>query len=200
MYCIRCGQPISTQPYCPNCGAPTGVAEPAAGMPPAPVPRPFQVSRVASHLRTLGILWVAFSIYLVVRWLLVLPFLRGWVGSNPVWMHGSNAWMYGPAHPGGWLLHFITVMVVVRFILSLGVGVALLTRQPWGRVFAIVIAVLTLIKPVLGTLLAIYTLWVLLGRNADEDYQRMALSDEVRPLSPGVPPPPPMSGTPGPHS
>ena len=83
---------------------------------------------------------------------------------------------YGPFHPGGWLLEFITVMVLARAILSLAVGMALLTRQPWGRIFAIIIAVLTLIKPILGTVLAIYTLWILLGRNADQDYARMTVT------------------------
>jgi hypothetical protein len=49
-------------------------------------------------------------------------------------------------------------------------------------IFAIVIAILTLIKPLLGTLLAIYTLWVLLGRDTGPDYERMALTREVHPL------------------
>ena len=79
-------------------------------------------------------------------------------------------------HPGGWLLHLITVLVLARAVLSLAVGIALLTLQPWGRIFAIIIAVLTLIKPVLGTALAIYTLWVLLSRNADRDYAQLAES------------------------
>ncbi len=83
---------------------------------------------------------------------------------------------YGPFHPGGWLLEFITVMVLARAILSLAVGIAILTRQSWGRIFAIIIAVLTLIKPILGTVLAIYTLWVLLSRNAEQDYAEIAAS------------------------
>jgi hypothetical protein len=179
MYCSKCGQAVGAQPICPSCGTPTGIGTPAAGIPFVPA------SRIARHLRTLGILWIAFSIYLVLRWVLVLPFLRGWLGANPMWMHGPyspNAWMYGPLHPGSWLLHVIAIMVLVRFVLSLAVGVALLTRQPWGRVFAIVIAVLTLIKPILGTVLAIYTLWVLLGHNARQDYDRMRVSNEARPL------------------
>ncbi len=83
---------------------------------------------------------------------------------------------YGPFHPGGWLLELITVMVLARAILSLAVGITILTRQPWGRIFAIIIAVLTLIKPILGTVLAIYTLWVLLSRNAEQDYAEIAAS------------------------
>lgn len=176
MYCSKCGQPINAQTYCPNCGTPTGVVAPAAEVP------LLQASRVARHLRTLGILWVAYSIYVVLHWLLILPLLNGWLGGNGVWMEGSNTWIYAPFHPGGWLLHYIAIMVIARAILSLAVGIALLTRQPWGRVFAIVIAIFTLIKPLLGTLLAIYTLWVLLGRNAGPDYNRMALSNREHPL------------------
>ncbi len=182
MYCSRCGQAMDAQPYCPSCGAPTGIASPVAGKPPAPVSPLFTGSRIAQHLRTLGILWIAFAIYSALRWLLILPFLRGWLGANPMWMHGSNPWLYGPFHPGSGLLHFIAIMVFVRVILSLAVGIALLTRQPWGRVFAIVVAVLTLIKPLVGTVLAIYTLWVLLSRNAAQEYERYEFSGGAAPL------------------
>lgn len=134
----------------------------------------FPVSRVARHVQTLGILWTVFAVYSVLRWLLLVPFLRHIFGSR-MWMPGMDMG-YGPFHPGGWLLEFISVMVVGRAILSLAVGIALLTRQSWGRIFAVILAVLTLIKPVLGTALAIYTLWVLLSRNADQDYAEIAAS------------------------
>ncbi len=183
MYCKQCGQAVGTQPFCPNCGAPTGFSPtPGAPAPGFPVPSGFPTSRVAGHLRTLGILWVVFSIYLLLRWLLILPFLRGVLGDRMMWMHGANTWGYGPFHPGGWLLHVITIVVGVRVILSLATGIALLTHQPWGRVFAIVIAFLTLLKPLLGTVLAIYTLWILLSRNAGPEYDRIALSRGTAPL------------------
>lgn len=170
MYCSKCGQKVDAQTYCPNCGAPTGFGGSVAGVPFVPA------SKIARHLRTVGILWVAYSIYLVLHWLLFLPFLRGWLGNGHMWMHGSDAWGYGPFHSSGWLLHYLAVVVLVRFVLSLAVGVVLLTRQPWGRVFAIVIAILTLIKPLLGTILAIYTLWVLLGRDSGQNYEHLVLS------------------------
>lgn len=144
---------------------------------------PFSFSRIARHVRTLGILWIVFAIYTVVTWLLVLPFLHmafgggSWMGNS---MRGSELWIYG-FHPGGWLLHIITIAVIVRALLSLAVGIALLTRQPWGRVFAIIIAVLTLIKPILGTILAIYTLWVLLERDAGENYAQLAAQRQAFP-------------------
>jgi hypothetical protein len=191
MYCSKCGQPIGSQPFCPSCGTPTGIASPAPGM------SVYYGGRVARHLRTLGILWVVFAVYMVLHWLLVLPFLHAFLGNRNPWMADSNPWMYG-FHPGGWLLHMIAVVVIVRAILSLGVGIALLTRQPWGRIYAIVIAILTLLKPFLGTILAIYTLWVLLCRNAGMEYDQIVLSgDPGRPIYPGAPPPPP--GAPGPR-
>ena len=179
MYCSKCGQPIGAQPFCPSCGTATGMANPASGMPPAQF---FSFSRVERHLRTLGILWVVFSAWLLLRWLLLLPFLHAFGSRTPWIAAGSDTWIYAPLHPGGWLLRFITAVVIVRVILSLAVGVALLTRQPWGRIYAIIIAVLTLLKPIVGTILAIYTLWVLLCRNAGQQYDRLALAREVRPL------------------
>jgi hypothetical protein len=106
------------------------------------------------------------------------------LGRGEYWMRGSDTLIIAPFHPGPWLLHIIAVVVLIRVILSLAVGIALLTRQPWGRIFAIVVAVLTLIKPFLGTILAIYTLWVLLERNADQNYARLAAERQVYPPTP----------------
>ena len=154
---------------------------------------PLSLSRVARHCHTLGVLWVAFAAYLVLRWLLVLPFLHMALGrgawTQDSWMRGSDTWIIVPFHPGPWLLHFVAVLVFARVILSLAVGISLLTRQPWGRIFAIVVAVLTLIKPLLGTILAIYTLWVLLENNADQNYAQLAAERQVYP-PPAVPGPP----------
>jgi hypothetical protein len=161
---------------------------------PVPVPAPtgylrttpLGYSRVARHLQTLAILWIVFAVYSVLAWLMVLPFLHMAFGSAG-WMRGSDAWMMSPFHPGGWLLHFIAIVVFARAFLSLAVGLALLTRQPWGRIFAIVVAVLTLIKPFLGTILAIYTLWVLLENSADQNYAQLSAERNAFP-----PPRPPM--------
>ena len=170
MFCNQCGQPIAAQPHCSYCGAPVGFT----GVPPLPA------SRVTRHVHLLGILWTAYAVYLLLAWLLFMPFLR-MAFSGDHWMSGgSDNWMFMPFHPGGWLLHFITFVVFVRAILSLAVGIALLTRKPWGRIYAIVIAFLTLIKPFLGTILAIYTLWVLLSRDADRDYTQQTLLDGPR--------------------
>ncbi len=180
MYCSQCGQPVGSQPCCPNCGVPTGVAGVTPPVVPGAVPPgfprmvPLAVSRVARHWHTMGILWTVFAAYCVLRWLLVLPILHVVLGGGLPWMTGPDTWVYAPFHPGGWLLHLITVVVFARAILSLAVGMALLTRQPWGRIFAIVVVVLTLIKPFFGTILAIYTLWVMLETSADQNYAQLS--------------------------
>jgi hypothetical protein len=147
---------------------------------------PLAYSRIARHVQTLGILWIVFAIYSVLTWLLVLPFLHMALGHG-AWMHASDTWMVTPFHPGGWLLHVIAIVVFGRAILSLAVGFALLTRQPWGRVFAIIVAVLTLIKPFLGTILAIYTLWVLLENSGDQNYAQLSAERHAFPQPPGLP-------------
>ena len=190
MYCSQCGARVGTEPYCPKCGAPNVVARvtpPAAPGPPPGLPRvvPLAYSRIARHVQTLGILWIVFAVYSVLAWLMVLPFLHMAFGHG-AWMQGSDTWVIAPFHAGGWLLHFIAIFVFGRAILSLAVGFALLTRQPWGRIFAIIVAVLTLIKPVLGTILAIYTLWVLLETSADQNYAQLSAERHA------FPPPPPM--------
>jgi hypothetical protein len=190
MYCSQCGASVGTQPRCPNCGAAVSMAGAVPPVVPAPPPGyssmvPLPATRIARHLHTLGILWIVFAAYCVLSWLLVLPFLHMAVGHGR-WMSGSDTWMMSPFHPGGWLLHFIAIVVIARALLSLAVGYALLTRQPWGRVFAIVIAVLTLLKPILGTILAIYTLWVLLENSADQNYAQLSAERQ------GFPPPAPL--------
>jgi hypothetical protein len=176
MFCSACGQPVD-QPYCQKCGAPSGLTVGAA------VPT---VSRVAAHLRTLGILWIAYAIYELLRLALIAPLLHVVLGGRSPWIDNPSGWTYSlhsggyhnpwvyAFHPGGWLLHVIMAVVIVRSVLSLIVGFGLLRTQPWGRVAAIILAILTLIKPLLGTILAIYTLWVLLSRNAGPEYDRIA--------------------------
>jgi hypothetical protein len=53
------------------------------------------------------------------------------------------------------------------------VGWGLMQHQPWARIAAIVLGVLAIFHPPLGTALGIYTLWVLLADEGGLEYQRM---------------------------
>jgi hypothetical protein len=59
-------------------------------------------------------------------------------------------------------------------VAELLVGWGLIQRERWARTAAIVVGVLALLHPPFGTLLGIYTLWVLLSRGADLEYQAVA--------------------------
>ena len=171
MYCSQCSQPIQPQQaHCTVCGAPTGLSA-GPGVPPAPM------YRVTRHLHTLGILWAAYAAYVLLGWMVAVTFLHGLFGMSPM----SHGWtMGGPWMMGHfpffvpWLLPLLTVFLVLRALLSLAVGVALLTRQSWGRTFAIVMAVLTVFKLFLGTALAVYTFWVMFAPNAQQEYEQIA--------------------------
>ncbi len=68
----------------------------------------------------------------------------------------------------------IAIATVVAAALALVTGFSLLTRRPWGRVLAIVAAILALLKFPLGTALGIYTLWVLAPGASGLEYDAIA--------------------------
>jgi hypothetical protein len=72
------------------------------------------------------------------------------------------------------LVPIITVVLAGRAVLCLVTGIALLRRASWARMLAIVCAFLTLIRPFLGTALAVYTLWVLLPSASGQEYDQIA--------------------------
>ncbi len=168
MFCSGCGQAMQGfEQVCPRCVRP---------VPPMPMARPLLYSRVQRHLRTLGVLWIAWGVWNIVGWLIALPFLAGMFGGFRGW--GMNGHGFGPEFPFMhmmWLPWVITTVVLARSILAAITALALLRRAPWGRTLAIVTAFLTLIKPLTGTILAIYTLWVLLPAPSGQEYERMAV-------------------------
>jgi uncharacterized membrane protein YdfJ with MMPL/SSD domain len=54
------------------------------------------------------------------------------------------------------------------------VGFGLIERRPWARTLAIVVGIIALLHPILGTVLGIYTLWVLLPGDAEAEYRGIA--------------------------
>lgn len=169
MFCRQCGQPIQQmQAHCTSCGTPTGFIAPSAyAMPAAP-------SRVTRHLQTLSILWFAYAGYTVLHWILAVTVMHAiFNNGGHSWFMGSTDFSHIPFM--AWLIPFVSTILAIRAVLSFAVGIALLTRQPWGRIFAIILSFFTLIKLFTGTALAIYTLWVLLGPNAQQEYEQLSL-------------------------
>jgi hypothetical protein len=74
----------------------------------------------------------------------------------------------------GGLATLIVVLTSIGALLSLVTGISLLMRKSWGRVLAIIVAILSLIKIPFGTALGIYTLWVLLPSASAIEYDAIA--------------------------
>ncbi len=78
----------------------------------------------------------------------------------------------------GRLIHgfifFGAAIVGVTGLLWLLAAWGLLQRQPWGRTMAIVAAIIALFSLPFGTALGIYTLWLLIPSNSEEEYRRLA--------------------------
>jgi uncharacterized membrane protein HdeD (DUF308 family) len=56
------------------------------------------------------------------------------------------------------------------------VGLGLRDRKSWARIVAIILGVIALFHPPIGTALGIYTLWVLISDEGGAEYQRLSAS------------------------
>jgi hypothetical protein len=176
MVCQACGVPVAEQVhFCPKCGFQVTAVRPTYA--PYPTSVPMLVPRVQRNLQTLGILWCVFGAYRVIGGLVGMFVLR------MVTMHGFDgdgfpmSWGFGRMAGPTWmssLIPFVAVYTVVVAALALFVGYSLLTRRPWGRTLGIVVGILTLLKPILGTALGIYTLWVLAPATSGMEYDSIA--------------------------
>jgi len=172
MICSSCGNALSPDVrFCPHCGAPIVFAT-QQGSPVYPV-APY--TRVSRHLQILGILWLVYAGMRVVKGIAGALILHGIFG-----MHGHSNWDSTWTPFGTTFLSALWPIVVVSTIVTVAsailTGYALLTRQPWGRILAIVFGVFALIHPILGTALGIYTLWVLAISASGLEYDAIAAS------------------------
>jgi hypothetical protein len=170
MYCAACGQPMdASQTICRSCGRQIA---PIASY--APVP--YQRNRVHRHMHTVAVLWIVYSLWILLHWAIAVGVLSG-VFSN--WGHLSRGFdgFYGfPFSHATWLVPLITAVLVGRAILCLVTGISLLRRASWARILGIVTAFLALIHPFSGTILGIYTLWVLLPSASGQEYEQIVVA------------------------
>jgi len=157
MFCSACGAQIQPQfTFCPNCQRPIS----SAMAPPLP-------GRLDRHLRTLGILWI------IAGGLFVIPGLILMTISSIVRVAIPATETVG---------RFVAPLVLSviggsLFLVAAGgilVGWGLMKLQPWARMAAIVLGIVSLLHPPFGTALGIYTLWVLLSDQGGAEYDRLA--------------------------
>lgn len=154
---------------------------PPGRLPYAATPR-LSPPRVARHLQVLSMLWLAFGAYRLLSGLLGMFFLSAF--ATHAWGPGNFPFGSHGALPPSWmafLLPVIATTTAVSAVLAFVSGYGLITRRSWGRVLAIIAAVLALFKFPIGTVLGVYTLWVLaLGQSGAEYDAIAAASPSVR--------------------
>jgi predicted nucleic acid-binding Zn ribbon protein len=160
MFCTTCGNPITPeQVLCSKCGSPTAVGIMRGGG-----------RRVADHYYLLGILHIVYSSLICLPGLMLIFFGKVfflWVGQMS---HGTPApWFMGT------IFTFVGWALLVRGAAGIAVGVGLIQRASWARIWALVMGFLSLLSVPFGTALGIYTIWVLLGAGSEEEYRRLTL-------------------------
>lgn len=172
MFCSACGGTlVPGQAFCPQCGRPVAAGATASPIPPAAVPGfQFELNNFAGKIRALSVVWFIYG---------GLSLVLGFVGlafANAMFHGRFGWWMHGPMPPmwlGPAILHLAWVMIIVRTGLALIAGWGLMERAPWGRIVAIVAAIVNLIKFPFGTALGIWTLVMLVG------YRNSTLYDQL---------------------
>lgn len=154
MFCDACGAPVEVgQNFCPRCGKAFGAA-----LGNVPVR-----SRIAGHLRLLGILW------------LILSGLRLLPGLFLAFVFRPDMQLLPPEVPAFVPQLVRSIGFGITLFAALGgiVGWGLLSRQSWGRMLALVVGCLNLLDFPFGTALGIYTLWVLLPSHSEQEYRQL---------------------------
>jgi hypothetical protein len=157
MFCDGCGVAVQPgQAYCSRCGK--QIVGAVAVM-------PSRRGRVESHLQLLSILWLAFSAFNAVGGLAVL------VVANALFAHGKlNAPIF--IHP---LLSAVGSFILLKSAAGLAAGFGLLQRESWARTLVLILAFISLFTSIpIGTALGIYTMWVLLPRESEQEYEAIS--------------------------
>lgn len=179
MFCSGCGQSLDAgQNFCPRCGKPaTPAAQGAPAAPPVPGAPPIPgfdllVRNYAGKVRVLAVLWFVYAALSVLVGFASLTFLRAFFsGGFGSWMGGM-----GGSAPPSWvfpaIIHFAWITIAIRAILAVVAAWGLIERTQWGRIIAIVAAILVIRFP-MGTALGIATLVILLGSRNSSLYEQL---------------------------
>ena len=174
MTCSTCGSTLSADArFCSRCGS-QALFQPQQGPAYHQAPVASHDNRVSSNIQVLGTLWLVYAGLRVFSGLFGVMILHGLFGRH----FGNSDFNLGWSPFGTMWLASLWPMALFSLVTSvcciLLTGYALLTRQPWGRVLAIVFGILALIHLPLGTALGVYTLWVLAPGASANEYGALA--------------------------
>jgi hypothetical protein len=160
MFCDHCGAQLqSGEQRCGRCGKTVlGLMELRRG-------------RVRDHVRLVGILWLAYSALGVIGGVVVI------IVAQTVFGHMLHIQNGPPPEVTLWLRPLISLvgwLILLKATAGFIAGWGLLQKEEWARTFALVMGFIALLNVPLGTALGIYTLWVLLPSQSDEEYKALA--------------------------
>jgi phage shock protein PspC (stress-responsive transcriptional regulator) len=160
MFCDGCGAAVQPgQGFCSRCGK--QIVGPLTATPP-------RRSRVQEHIHLLGILWLAISALNAVGGVIL------YIIANTLLAHLHE--MGAPEAPTGFLrplLSVVAILILAKAACGFIAGWGLLHREAWARIITLVLAFISLFNIPFGTAIGVYTLWVLLPRQAQEEYEAL---------------------------
>ncbi|MBZ5685371.1 MAG: zinc ribbon domain-containing protein [Acidobacteriia bacterium] len=159
MFCDRCGASVEPgQAFCSKCGK--QIVGSISVMQSYP-------SRVQQHVHLLGILWLAMSAFNAVGGIFLLML------GNVLFPHLREMKDVPSDVPVGFLMALFTtlgILVVAKAALGFFAGWGLMQRETWARVLVLVLAFISLFNIPFGTAIGVYTLWVLLPGQSQQEY------------------------------
>lgn len=160
MFCDGCGSAVQPgQPFCSSCG------KQILGSVVAMHPRR---GRVQQHIHLVGIFWFAISAFNSLIGVVL------YILANTLLAPGGGAGAPPFLCP---LLSVIAVIALSGSALGFFAGWGLLHREPWARILALVLAfVVMFINIPVGTAVGVYTMWVLLPRESEEEYDALVVA------------------------
>ncbi len=72
----------------------------------------------------------------------------------------------------GLIAAFVATLLFVLSVPSIIAGIGLLKRWPWARLLTMVLAAFDVVNVPVGTLIAVYTFWVLMQPQAEQEFSR----------------------------
>ena len=160
MFCDQCGTQLqSTDVRCGRCGKTVlGLIE-------------LRRSRVREHIRLVGILWIAYSALHVVVGIAAI------IVANTIFGRYIHFQGGPPPEITVWLrplISFVGWLILAKAAAGFFAGWGLLQKEDWARTVALVVGFVALLNVPIGTALGIYTLWVLLPTQSDDEYKALA--------------------------
>jgi predicted lysophospholipase L1 biosynthesis ABC-type transport system permease subunit len=163
MFCDGCGAGVQPgQGFCSRCGK--QVVGPVTALQP-------RRGRVQEHVHLLGILWLAISAMNTIGAVVL------YIVANTLMAHLHE--MGAPDAPTSFLRPLLTALafiVLAKAACGFLAGWGLLQREPWARVVALVLGFVSLFNIPFGTAVGVYTLWVLLPGQSQEEYDALVLA------------------------